>query len=221
MNNLKGAIFDMDGLMIDTEKLYLKFWILAAKDYGYDMKPEHVYAIRSMARKYSIPKIKSFLGEDCPTEEIRVHRTVLMNEYIKKNGIEVKKGLFTLLDYLRGRGIKMAVATATPSDRTNEYLHTIGAYDYFSAMVCGDMIVNGKPAPDIYITAARELGLPPCECVAFEDSPNGITAAHAAGCHAIMIPDMTRPDNDLKPLLSAVYDSLDQAVAYFEGRNDI
>ncbi len=216
MKNLKGAIFDMDGLMIDTEKLYLKFWILAAKDFGYDMKPEHVYAIRSMARKFSIPKIKSFLGEDCPTEEIRAHRTVLMNEYIKENGLEVKKGLFTLLDYLRDHGIKMAVATATPSSRTNEYLHTIGAYDYFSAMVCGDMITNGKPAPDIYLTAAKELGLPPRECAALEDSPNGITAAHAAGCHAIMIPDMTQPDEEIKPLLSAVYDSLDEAVEYFE-----
>ena len=218
---LKGAIFDMDGLMVDTEKLYLKFWMLAAKDYGYDMKPEHVFAIRSMARKYSIPKIKSFLGEDCPTEEIRAHRTALMNEYVRENGIEVKKGLFTLLDYLRGRGIKMAVATATPRGRTEEYLRIIGAYDYFSAMVCGDMITNGKPAPDIYLTAAKALGLPPEECAAFEDSPNGITAAHAAGCHAVMIPDMTQPDEEIKPLLSAVYDSLDEAVEFFEGGESI
>ena len=216
MKDIKGAIFDMDGLMIDTEQHYLKFWMLAAKDYGYDMKPEHVYAIRSMARKYSIPKLKSFFGEDCPTEDIRAHRTELMREYIKENGIEVKKGLFTLLDYLRDRGIKMAVATATPSNRTEEYLHTIGAYDYFSAMVCGDMITNGKPAPDIYMTAAKELGLPPQVCAAFEDSPNGIRAAHDAGCHAIMIPDMTQPDEETKPLLSAVYESLDQAIEYFE-----
>ena len=86
-------------------------------------------------------------------------------------------------------------------------------------MVCGDMITNGKPAPDIYLTAARELGLPPQECAAFEDSPNGIRAAHDAGCHAIMIPDMTQPDDETKPLLSAVYESLDMAVDYFE-RND-
>ena len=213
---LKGAIFDMDGLMIDTEKLYLKFWIQSAKDFGYDMKPEHVYAIRSMARKYSIPTLKCFLGEDCPTEEIRAHRTELMAEYINEHGLEVKKGLFELLYYLKGREIKMAVATATPRSRTTEYLEKIGAAKFFSAVICGDMVETGKPAPDIYLTAARELGLPPEECAAFEDSPNGIKAAHAAGCHAIMIPDMTQPDDEIKPLLSAVYENLGLAVDYFE-----
>lgn len=78
------------------------------------------------------------------------------------------------------------------------------------------MIETGKPAPDIYLTAARELGLPPQQCAAFEDSPNGIKAAHAAGCFAVMIPDMTQPDEEIKPLLSAVYDSLDMAVDFFE-----
>ena len=213
---LKGAIFDMDGLMIDTEKLYLKFWIQSAKDFGYDMKPEHVYAIRSMARKYSIPTLKGFLGEDCPTEEIRAHRTELMAEYINEHGLEVKKGLFELLYYLKGREIKMAVATATPRSRTTEYLEKIGAAKFFSTVICGDMVETGKPAPDIYLTAARELGLPPEECAAFEDSPNGIKAAHAAGCHAIMIPDMTQPDDEIKPLLSAVYENLGLAVDYFE-----
>ncbi|MGN0615929.1 HAD family hydrolase [Ruminococcus flavefaciens] len=213
---LKGAIFDMDGLMIDTEKLYLKFWIQSAKDFGYDMKPEHVYAIRSMARKYSIPTLKGFLGEDCPTEEIRAHRTELMAEYINEHGLEVKKGLFELLYYLKGREIKMAVATATPRSRTTEYLEKIGAAKFFSAVICGDMVETGKPAPDIYLTAARELGLHPEECAAFEDSPNGIKAAHAAGCHAIMIPDMTQPDDEIKPLLSAVYENLGLAVDYFE-----
>lgn len=213
---LKGAIFDMDGLMIDTEKLYLKFWIQSAKDFGYDMKPEHVYAIRSMARKYSIPTLKGFLGEDCPTEEIRAHRTELMAEYINEHGLEVKKGLFELLYYLKGREIKMAVATATPRSRTTEYLEKIGAAKFFSAVICGDMVETGKPAPDIYLIAARELGLPPEECAAFEDSPNGIKAAHAAGCHAIMIPDMTQPDDEIKPLLSAVYENLGLAVDYFE-----
>lgn len=218
MEKIKGAIFDMDGLMIDTEKLYVRFWMQSAKDFGYDMKPEHVYAIRSLSRKYSIPKLKSFFGEEFPTEEVRAHRTDLINEYVAENGLDVKKGLFTLLDYLRDNGVKMAVATCTPTERSRMYVEKIGATEYFSAIVGGDMIVNGKPDPDIYLAAAEALGLPPEECAAFEDSPNGIQSAHSAGCHTIMIPDLTQPDDDLLPLISAVYSSLDKAAGFFEGR---
>ncbi|MBO6116425.1 MAG: HAD family phosphatase [Ruminococcus sp.] len=215
---IKGAVFDMDGLMIDTEKLYLLYWKKAAADFGYDMKDEHVYAIRSLARKYSIPMLKSFFGEDFPTEEVRARRTELINAHIEKNGIDLKKGLFELLNWLKDHGVKLAVATATPRERATLYLRKINALDLFDTVVCGDMIANGKPAPDIYLTAARELDLPPEQCAAFEDSPNGIKAAHAAGCHAIMIPDMTPPDDEITPLLSAVYPDLAQAISYFEGR---
>ena len=126
-NTIKGAVFDMDGLMIDTEKLYLLYWKKAAADFGYDMKDEHVFAIRSLARKYSIPKLKSFFGEDFPTEEVRARRTELINAHVEKNGIELKKGLFELLNWLREHGIKLAVATATPRERAVLYLTKIGA----------------------------------------------------------------------------------------------
>lgn len=215
---IKGAVFDMDGLMTDTEKLYLRYWKEAAADFGYDMQNEHVYAIRSLARKYSIPKLKSFFGDDFPTEDVRARRTELINAHIEKYGIDVKKGLFELLDFLSSKGIRLAVATATPRERAVHCLEKIGALHYFDAVICGDMIESGKPDPDIYLTAARELGLPPEQCAAFEDSPNGIKAAHSAGCHAIMIPDMTQPDEETIPLLSAVYEDLEQAIAYFEGR---
>ena len=180
---IKGAAFDMDGLMIDTEKLYVRFWIQSAADFGYDMKKEHVYAIRSLARKYSIPKLKGFFGEDFPSEEVRAHRTGLMNEYIAQNGLEVKKGLFTLLDHLKNGGYRLAVTTSTPRERAEMYLEKIGAIDYFDALVCGDMVTSGKPDPEIYLTAAREMGLAPGECAAFEDSPNGIKAAYDSGAN--------------------------------------
>ena len=218
---LKGAIFDMDGLMIDTEKLYLRFWIQSAKDFGYDMKPEHVYAIRSLARKYSIPKLKGFFGEEFPTEEVREHRTELMNEYISEHGFDIKKGLFQLLDYLQSTGRKIAVATATPRERTLKYLGMIGAAERFDAVICGDMVTVGKPDPEIYLTAARELGLPAEDCAAFEDSPNGIRSAHSAGCKTIMIPDMTPPDEEIMPYINAVYTSLDEAVEFFERSGEI
>ena len=212
---LKGAIFDMDGVLIDTEKLYLRFWKEAAAEFGYDMRDEHVFAVRSMARKYSIPKLKSLLGDDFPTEEVRSRRTELMNEYISKSGIETKKGLFRLLNHLRDTGIKIAVATATQRERTLSYLSRISALEFFDAVICGDMVNTGKPAPDIYLTAAAGLGLPPESCAAFEDSPNGLMAAHSAGCFTVMVPDLTQPDDTVRPYIDMVIKDLGEAVSLF------
>lgn len=213
---LRGAVFDMDGVLIDTEKLYVRFWRQSAADFGYNMTVEHVFGIRSLARKYANVKLKGIFGEEFPCNQVREHRTELMDAYIAEHGVETKKGIFTMLDFLRDRGIKIAVATATPRERAVKRLEEIGALPYFDVIVCGDMIQNGKPEPDIYLKAASELGLLPESCAAFEDSPNGIKAAYSAGCQAVMIPDLTPPDEEIMPMLSAVYDSLDEATGFFE-----
>lgn len=215
---IKGAIFDMDGLMIDTEKLYLRYWKQAAADFGYTMEDKHVFSIRSLARKFSNPLLKSFFGEEFPVDEVRQRRTELINAHIEENGINVKNGLFKLWDFLKENSIKIAVATATPRDRTMLYLNKINVLDYIDAIVCGDMVTTGKPDPEIYLTAANQLQLPPCECAAFEDSPNGIKSAYSAGCKAIMIPDMTPPDDELLSMLSGVFDNLGEAVRFFDRR---
>lgn len=212
---IKGAIFDMDGLMLDTEKLLVRFWKEAAKEFGYNMTDENVFEIRSLSRKYSIPLLKGIFGEEFPFNEVRSRRITLMNDYIDKYGFEVKKGLFELLDYLKNNNYLIAVATATDRERAESYLKKIDAYKYFDAVICGDMVNNGKPEPDIYLTASGKLGLPAVECVAFEDSPNGIKSAHSAGCKVIMIPDLTQPDENIKSLLSGVYESLDKAIEFF------
>lgn len=216
--NIKGAVFDMDGLMLDTEKLLVRFWREAAAHFGYDMTVEHVLEIRSLASKYSIPHLKGIFGEGFPFHDVRALRIKLMTEYIDEHGFEVKPGLFELLDFLRDNGYLIAVATATARDRAELYLSKIGALEYFNAVICGDMVTNGKPDPDIYLTAAARLGLPPEECAAFEDSPNGIRSAHSAGCRVIMIPDLTQPEDELLPLLSAVFPTLDRAIDFFERR---
>lgn len=217
MHGIKGAIFDMDGLMLDTEKLFMRFWKQAAADYGYEMTTEHILDSRSLASKYSRPKFKAIFGDEFPFDEIRARRLRIMAEYIDEHGFEVKKGLFELIDYLKNNGYKIAVATATDRQRTNKYLGMIGALERFDAVICGDMVKNGKPDPDIYLRAADELNLNPEECAAFEDSPNGLRSAYAAGCKVIMIPDLSQPDGDIMPLLSAVYESLDKAIDFFEG----
>lgn len=212
----RGAIFDMDGLMLDTEKLLVRFWRQAAAEYGYDMTDEDVFGIRSLSRKYSVPRLKERFGQDFPFEDVRSRRIALMNSFIDENGFDVKKGLFELLSWLKNTGISIAVATATSRDRATAYLEHIDALRYFDAVICGDMVTNGKPEPDIYITAADGLGIPCEECAAFEDSPNGVLSAYRAGCQVIMIPDLTQPTEDMLPMLSGVYDDLEKAIAYFK-----
>lgn len=200
---IKAVIFDMDGLMIDTEKLLHRFWIQAANEFGYQMTMEHVLQIRSLAAKYARPKLKSMLGEEFDYDKVRKRRRELMADHVENYGIEKKKGLDELLAYLKGRKYLLAVATATDMERTRMYLTRIGVIDYFEKIICGSMVKNGKPEPDIYLAAAESLGLTPQECMALEDSPNGILAAYRAGCVPVMVPDLDLPDEDTKKLIYA------------------
>ena len=228
---ISGVIFDMDGLMLDTEKLLVKFWCQAAAEHGFDMKKEHVLEIRSLSRIYAVPHLKKIFGESFDFESIRARRIELMNDYIDKNGFEIrkeevkaldhvsfeiKKGLFELLKYLKFNQFKIAVATATDYERTKLYLNKINALSYFDKIVCGNMVKRGKPDPDIYLEASKQLQLSPDECIALEDSPNGIKSAYSAGCHVIMIPDLSLPDSSLEKKLMTVCKSLDEVIVVLE-----
>lgn len=209
---IKGIIFDMDGLMLDTEKLLLRFWCEAAREFGYPMEKEHVLSIRSLAAKYAIPKLKGYFGEDFDYPKVRSRRMELMNQFIEEQGIEKKKGLDELLAFLKENHYKIAVATATDLCRTQKYLKSVGIDFYFDKIICASMVENGKPAPDIYLKAAEELSLPPKECMALEDSPNGILSAYRAGCLPVMIPDLDQPGEETRKLLFGKKDNLAQVI---------
>ena len=209
---IKAVIFDMDGLMIDTEKLLQKYWLVAAHTYGYAMEKQHVLGIRSLAAKYAAPKLQAELGADFDYDKVRSLRIKLMNEHIDTYGVEEKPGLGELLAYLKQNAYLTAVATATDWERTKRYLGSIGRLSYFDEIVCAPMVANGKPAPDIYLEAARRLNVEPSQCMALEDSPNGILAAYRAGMYPVMVPDLSEPDEDTKKLLYRCVSDLSQVI---------
>ncbi len=209
---IKAVIFDMDGLMIDTEKLLQKYWLVAAHAYGYAMEKQHVLGIRSLAAKYAAPKLQAELGADFDYDKVRSLRIKLMNEHIDTYGVEEKPGLGELLAYLKENAYLTAVATATDWERTKRYLGSIGRLSYFDEIVCAPMVANGKPAPDIYLEAARRLNVEPSQCMALEDSPNGILAAYRAGMYPVMVPDLSEPDEDTKKLLYRCVGDLSQVI---------
>lgn len=205
---IKGVISDMDGVILDTEKLYVRFWCEAANFYGYPMQRHHALSIRSMARVYVIERLKGYFGEDFDYHAVHDKRIELMDKYIEENGIEAKPGAKELLSFLKNNGYKVALATATAPKRTKAYLERFDLYKYFDEIVCASMVKNGKPEPDIYLYAAERLGLAPQECIALEDSQNGIKSASKAGCKTVMVPDLDLPTEDIIPLLYNVAESL-------------
>lgn len=206
----------MDGVLIDTEKWLNIYWRQAAAEAGYDMKPEHALSIRSLAGKYAAPYLQELLGEEFPYWTIRERRKELMKAHIEKNGIDKKPGVDEILDYLKGHGIITAVATATDPVRTKEYLTKLGIYEKFDRIVCATMVENGKPKPDIYLYACEQIGCKPDECLAVEDSPNGVRAAVDAGIRTIMVPDLTEPDEQTALIIAAKADSLYDIILLLE-----
>ncbi|MBQ5851240.1 MAG: HAD family phosphatase [Lachnospiraceae bacterium] len=205
---IKAVVFDMDGVLIDTEKHYYEAWQEAARSFGYDFRSEHALMLRSCDANVAAKMMKGIFGEDFDYFAVREVRRGLVAERLKKYGLEKKPGLDEILDYLRQNGIKTAVATATPIELTLEHLTKIGVKDKFDKIVSAKQVANGKPAPDVYLYVCEQIGENPADCIAVEDSPNGIKSAYAAGCKPVMVPDLTQPDNEIMPLLYGVADTL-------------
>ena len=209
---IKGILFDMDGVILDTEKLYTRFWQEAANALGYPMTKEQAMGLRSLNREFGAAKMQSYFDVPVNYEEVRNKRIELMNSFIEKEGVELKAGIKELLSYLKEKGIKTAIATSSPIERTEKYLEAVGLTGAFDKLISGYMVKKGKPEPDIYELAAREIGITPRECLAIEDSPSGLLSASRAGCYPVMVPDQDMPTPETEALLFAKADSLEKIV---------
>ena len=200
---IKAVLFDLDGTILDTEKFYRKNWPIAAKQFGYAMTDEQALAIRSLGRPFVVERFREWFGEDCDYWEIRKYRSELVKKDMEEEGIHSKKGARELLEYLQKKGILRAVATATDVPRATKFLDGVGLLPYFDRICSAADAPQGKPDPYVYLEACRQLGLPPEECLAVEDAPNGIRSAAAAGCRVIFVPDQTGEEPEVADLIYA------------------
>lgn len=204
-----AVIFDMDGLMFDTERISQRAWVRAAADYGYDY-PDHIYhGVIGRA----LPDVERFtkqaFGVDFPFKTVYDNKQRYMQAMLERDGIPLKPGLTTLLDWLSIHSILVAVASSSPRYSVLRNLRLAGlAVEHFAAIVGGDEVLHGKPAPDIFLEIARRLGMDPQACLVLEDSNAGIKAAHAAGMFAVMVPDIIQPTDETNNLAYYVVDSL-------------
>ncbi len=211
---IQAVIFDLDGTLIDTEKYYRIYWPKALREFGYELTDEQALQLRSLGRPFAPRQFKAWFGEDFDYIKIRDRRKELMAEVLTRDGIQLKSGAIALLQYLKEHHITAAVATASDLERTEKYLSEVGLLGYFDKLISATMVPEGKPSPDIYLYACEQLGLLPEQCIAVEDSPNGVISAFKAGCKVIMVPDQTEPDTELCKKLYAKVPSLEQIIAY-------
>lgn len=203
-----AVIFDMDGVLIDTEKHYNAAWCQAATEAGFPFTREHALLLRSCEAKEGEKLMQGIFGPSFDYYAIRERRRELVRERLAQYGLEKKPGVEETLRFLRAKGIKTTVATATALDITKSHLTTIGVCDLFDSIVSAKNVAHGKPEPDVYLYACEQIGERPQDCMAVEDSPNGIMAAYRAGLRTVMVPDLTQPDEELTKYLYACVNSL-------------
>ena len=216
---VRGVIFDMDGLMFDTERLATVLWNQVGDELRIDMTEEFLDSFRGQNPTAIRNAFLQRFGREFDFDGCMGRKDELQHRYIEEKGVPLKEGLPELLEYLKGQDIRMAVATSTQQSLAEKMLKITGVYEYFDAVAYGNKVKRSKPFPDIFQKAAEDLGVPMRECLVLEDSISGVQAGKAAGGYIIHIPDVVVVPEEVKDGITAELRSLRDVIDWIEHAN--
>ena len=213
-----NVIFDMDGVIFDTERLYLECCRPAAEKLGLSSEEIEEASLEcvGLTDVETHKKLRACIGDDALLEQFNqeMHRTFI--DHYEKYGLAIKEGAVELLAYLKERGAKIAIGSSTEVDIVTMELRDAGLLQYFDVVVGGDMAKASKPAPDVFLLAAERLGVNIKDCIIIEDSFNGVRAARSAGATVFMVPDLLEPTEEIRGLTDWVFGSLLEVRGWLE-----
>ena len=211
---MKAVVFDMDGVLFDTERLCLDGWRQVARKHGLQGMEEVAVQCIGLNARDTRELVLERMGHDFSYDDFRAEVSEWFWRDIEENGIPLKEGVKRILAFLQQNGYVIGLASSTRYESVVECLKRGEILDYFSVIVTGDMVEHSKPQPDIYLLACKKLGVAPEETYAVEDSVNGIRSAHAAGMKTVMVPDLIAPDEETRSLSFLICENLSGFMKY-------
>ena len=208
--------FDMDGLLIDSEKIYNECWVYAAAEMGYELSIAEALKLRSLDANLAQEFLREMYCDEKAYTLIRKQRKKIMSEILKEIPLKSKPGVEYILEVLEAKKIDCAIVTSAPVARAKEYLESAGIRYEFKNIISTEFVKRGKPFPDVYQYAISTLKIDSSHVLALEDSPNGLKSAHLAGCKTVMIPDLTDWNNEMKEYVDYKFDSLTECADFIK-----
>lgn len=217
---MKAIVFDMDGVLFDSETLYLNIWHELGEEKGLEGIDDLVLSCIGITLELEEEYFKAYYGADFPFDEIRREASRRFRQTVDQQGMPLKEGVFPLLDYLKAHHYRIALASSTKEAIVIRELTDTGLIGYFDAIIGGDHLARSKPAPDIYLQACAMIDADPAQTWAVEDSRNGVLSAYHADMKVIMVPDHIAPDAQMTSIVTVICPSLMEVIDFLEKQTD-
>ncbi len=215
---VQAVIFDMDGVIFDSERLVIECWEVVAAKHNVPDIVEICMRVQGNNREETGKRFREKYGNDFPYDTYKKEVTALFRGRYGGGRLPLKPGVVEILKELKRNNIPLALASSTRSDIVKLEMADANLLPYFDAVLGGDMVPRSKPEPDIFLAAAAALQAEPTCCYVLEDSYNGIRAAYRAGMHPVMVPDMQQPDEEMRGLTEVIVENLQEAMRYLQAR---